>query len=119
GEGGGISNGGNLQITSSTIAHNSATGGNGAFGGGIYGVGSTRTDSSIIALNSAPIGPDFTGAGGGTLDSTGYNIIGNNADAVINSQPTDQFVTPSALIVPLIGPLTYNGWTTLICALTY
>jgi hypothetical protein len=77
GYGGGISNGGNLQITSKYIAQNLAAGGNGAFGGGIYGVGpttTTRTDSSIIARNNAPVGPDFTGAGG--LESTGYNIIG-------------------------------------------
>jgi N-acetylneuraminic acid mutarotase len=114
GYGGGISNGGNLQITSSTIVHNSATGGNGAFGGGIYG-SSTGTDSSIIALNSALTGPDFTGAGG--FQSTGYNIIGNNADAVINSQPTDQIGTPAAPIDPLLGPLADNGGPTLTHAL--
>jgi hypothetical protein len=106
GYGGGISNGGLLQITSSTIAHNSASGGN-AVGGGINGFGSTRTDSSILALNSALTGPDFTGAGG--LVSTGYNIIGNNADAVIRSQPTDQIGTPAAPIDPLLGPLADNG----------
>ena len=115
GKGGGISNSGLLQITSSTIAHNSASGGNGAFGGGIYGVGSTRTDSSILALNSAPIGPDFTGAAG--LVATGYNIIGNNADAVINSQPTDQIGTPAAPIDPLLEPLADNGGPTLTHAL--
>ena len=107
GYGGGISNGGDLQITSSTIAHNSVSGENGAFGGGIYGFAPTRTDSSIIALNSAPIGPDFTGGGG--LQSTGYNIIGNNADAVISSQPTDQIGTPAAPIDPLLEPLADNG----------
>jgi hypothetical protein len=113
--GGGIHNYGNLQITSSTIAHNSASGGNGAFGGGIYGSGPTRTDSSIIALNNAPTGPDFTGAGG--LQSLGYNIIGNNADAVISSQPTDQIGTPAAPIDPLLGPLANNGGPTLTHAL--
>jgi len=111
GEGGGISNGGDLQITSSTIAHNSASG-DYAFGGGIYG--STRTDSSIIALNSALTGPDFTS---GELESTGYNIIGNNADAVINSQPTDQIGTPASPIDPLLGPLADNGGPTLTHAL--
>ncbi len=111
GYGGGISNGGNLQITSSTIAHNSASGDT-AFGGGING--STRTNSSIIALNSALTGPDFTG---GQLQSTGYNIIGNNADAVINSQPTDQIGTPGAPIDPLLGPLANNGGRTLTHAL--
>jgi hypothetical protein len=120
--GGGISNEGNLQITSSTIAYNSASGENGASasGGGIYNsrglvIGSTRTDSSIIALNSAPFGPDFTGWG--ELQSMGYNIIGNNADAVISSQPTDQIGTPAAPIDPLLGPLTDNGGPTLTHAL--
>jgi hypothetical protein len=108
--GGGISSDGDLQITSSTIAHNSASGGTGAFGGGIYGFEPTRTNSSIIALNSAPTGPDFTG--GGELQSTGYNIIGNNADAVINSQPTDQIGTPATPIDPLLEPLADNGGPT-------
>ena len=112
GYGGGISNGGDLQITSITIAHNSASGDN-AFGGGIYGA--TRTGSSIIALNSAAVGPDLTGASG--LQSTGYNIIGNNADAVINSQPTDQIGTPASPIDPLLGPLADNGGPTLTHAL--
>jgi hypothetical protein len=113
--GGGIRNFGNLQITSSTIAYNSASAENGAFGGGIYGFTSTRTDSSIIALNSAPTGPDFTGGGG--LHSLGYNIIGNNADAVISSQSTDQIGTPAAPIDPLLGPLADNGGLTLTHAL--
>ena len=60
-------------------------------------------------------GPDFTGAGG--LQSTGYNIIGNNADAVINSQPTDQIGTPASPIDPLLGPLADNGGPTLTHAL--
>ena len=117
--GGGIANAfhANLQIASSTIAYNSASGGDvpfgGAFGGGIYGSGVTTTDSSIIALNSAPTGPDFRGG----LQSTGYNIIGNNADAVITSQPTDQIGTPAAPIDPLLGPLANNGGLTLTHAL--
>ena len=116
-DGGGIRNFGNLQIASSTIAHNSMSGENGASasGGGIYGFASTRTDSSIIALNSAPTGPDFAGVV--ALQSNGYNIIGNNADAVISSQPTDQIGTPAAPIDPLLGPLTHNGGPTLTLAL--
>jgi hypothetical protein len=112
GEGGGISNGGNLQINISTIAHNSATGGPGSHGGGISG--STRINSSIIALNSALTGPDFTV---GELESIGYNIIGNNANADIDSQPTDQIGTPAAPIDPLLGPLADNGGPTLTHAL--
>ena len=113
--GGGILNYGNLQITSSTIAHNSASGGNGPSGGGIYSSGDTTTDSSIIALNSAPTGPDFTG--GAALQSMGYNIIGNDADAIISSKPTDQIGTPAAPIDLLLGPLANNGGLTLTHAL--
>src|SRR5439155_14334967 len=99
GSGGGISNGGDLQITSSTIAHNFASGDIGV-GGGINGFEPTRADSSIIALNTASTGgPDYF-TNGGELQSTGYNIIGNNADAVIDSQPTDQIGTPAAPIDP-------------------
>src|SRR4029079_15601532 len=112
--GGGISNGGDLRITSSTIAHNSASGDQ-AFGGGIYGAGSTRTDSSIIALNSASTGPDFAGVV--ALQSTGYNIVGNNAGTVINSRPTDQIGTPAAPINPVLALLADNGGTTLTHAL--
>jgi len=119
GYGGGISNSGHLQITSSTIAHNSASGDDFGVGGGINGDGfePTRTDSSIIALNTASTGgPDYF-SGIGVLLSTGYNIIGNNADAVINSQPTDQIGTPTAPIDPLLGPLADNGGPTLTHAL--
>jgi hypothetical protein len=112
--GGGISNSGNLQITSSTIGYNSASADYEAFGGGIYGSGPTGSNSSIIALNSAPTGPDFTG---GELQSMGYNIIGNNADAAISSQPTDQTGTPGSPIDPLLGPLHNNGGPTLTMAL--
>jgi len=95
--------------------YNSASGENGAFGGGIYSSAPTRSDSSIIALNNAPTGPDFTGSV--ALQSNGYNIIGNNADAVISSQPTDQIGTPAAPIDPLLGPLANNGGLSLTHAL--
>jgi hypothetical protein len=51
------------------------------------------------------------------LVATGYNIIGNNADAVINSQPTDQIGTPASPIDPLLEPLADNGGPTLTHAL--
>jgi hypothetical protein len=115
--GGGISNSGNLQIASSTIVYNSASAENGAFGGGIYNSAFNSTpvksNSSIIALNTAPTGPDFAGR----LRSMGYNIIGNNADAVIISHPTDQIGTPAAPIDPLLEPLANNGGLTLTHAL--
>ena len=76
GSGGGISNGGDLQITSSTIAHNSASGDNGV-GGGINGFEPTRTDSSIIALNSASTG-----------DLTTSQMAGNSSRPAITSLVT-------------------------------
>ena len=120
--GGGISNIGNLQITSSTIAHNSAFNSASdqfaAFGGGLFSSGSTSTGSSIIALNTAPAGPDFfTFTPGGGLQSMGYNTIGNDADAIIFSQPTDQVGTDGAPIDPLLSPLASNGGPTFTHAL--
>ena len=114
GGGGGIFNPGSITITNCTVSGNSGVGTYPATmgGGGIFGSGPTTSDSSIIALNSAPFGPDLGG-----LHSTGYNIIGNNADAVISSQPTDQIGTPAAPIDPLLGPLADNGGPTLTHAL--
>jgi hypothetical protein len=110
--GGGIVNKGNLQIASSTIAYNSAANGSeGTFGGGIYSFGVTTTDSSIIALNTSPIGPDVTGET--ELQSLGYNIIGNDADGTVSSQPTDQIGTAAAPIDPLLQSLADNGGPTL------
>jgi hypothetical protein len=111
--GGGIANFGSLQIASSTTVNNSASAESGASGGGIFGGATVESNSSIIALNSAPTGPDMRGG----LQSLGYNIIGNNADAVISSQSTDQIGTPGSPIDPLIGPLANNGGTTLTHAL--
>ena len=47
----------------------------------------------------------------------GYNIIGNNDEATIFSQPTDQIGTPAAPIDPLLGPLADNGGPTFTHAL--
>jgi hypothetical protein len=118
GAGGGIANTGNLEILSSTVANNSASGLMVASGGGIVGIGPTIADSTIIALNSVfgarnDYGPDFNG----TLQSMGYNIIGNNDGASISSQPTDQIGTPGAPIDPRLGPLANNGGPTLTQAL--
>jgi len=55
--------------------------------------------------------------GGGGLLSAGYNIIGNNADALINSEVTEQIGTLAAPIDPLLGPLADNGGITLTHAL--
>ena len=79
---------------------------------------SLREQTAVfIALNTASTGgPDYF-ANGGELQSSGYNIIGNNADAVINSQPTDQIGTPAAPINPLLRPLADYGGPTVTHAL--
>jgi len=118
GAGGGIGNTGNLEILSSTVADNFASGLLVARGGGIVGGGSTTADSTIIALDTVfgarmNNAPDFSGA----LQSMGYNIIGNNDGASISSQPTDQIGTPGAPIDPRLGPLANNGGPTFTRAL--
>ena len=86
-----------VQTTSGLTIHNGNTTGPG--GGNL-----------IIELNSAPGGPDCSGNGG--VQSMGYNIIGDNADAFIGSQPTDQIGTPGAPIDPRLGALANNGGPT-------
>jgi Fibronectin type III domain len=85
------------QATSGVTIHNGNTTGP---GGGIL----------IIDLNSAPTGPDCSGNGG--VQSMGYNIIGDNADAFIGSQSTGQIGTPGAPIDPRLGVLENNGGPT-------
>jgi len=85
---------GSLQITSSTIAYNSA------FNSrqinllhsvvGFFSSGSTSTGSSIIALNTAPAGPDFLSFFPENGLQRWATTHCNDADAIIFSQPTDQ-----------------------------
>jgi hypothetical protein len=118
--GGGVSNFGNLQVTSSTVVHNSVSGEypDEVKGGGIYGgcLSATTTDSNILALNTASgYGPDLSAclSPGTVLESTGYNIIGDEGDfPSLHSQPTDQIGTADAPIDPLLEPLANNGGPT-------
>src|SRR6476646_8407455 len=88
--------------SSSTIAGNSASSGNG--GGIALDGGSLNSRNTIIALNTAPAGPDVNG----TLTSQGFNFIGNSSGATIAPQFSDQIGGGD----PSLGPLQDNGGRT-------
>ena len=74
--------------------------------------------NTIIANNTAQSGgPDFYG----TLNSQGFNLIGNTSGATISFTPpsTDQIGTSSASIDPRLGPLQDNGGPTQTLALLF
>ncbi|MGB2897344.1 MAG: choice-of-anchor Q domain-containing protein [Anaerolineales bacterium] len=111
--GGGIQNNGTLFLEDSTVSGNQATSRGGGIlsescggciytylnnatvsdntadeGGGVYdnGSGDVIASNSIIASNTATsTGPDCAG----TIDSLGYNLIGNTADCTFNDSDGD------------------------------
>ncbi len=103
GNGGGINAGGTVSLNNVTVSNNTAGSSGGASGGGIFVSGGTTTlQNTILAGN--------TGASGtvdcaGTLNSSGYNLIGSgNSTCTFNSLVSDQLNTNA-----LLGPLTSNG----------
>ena len=123
GAGGGIYFGANVtsNITSCTIALNSATGGMGSptaagLGGGAFRVtGSVLVKSTIIAGNSAQT-PDTDGS----FTSKGFNLVGNpNGSSNSFTDPTDLFGTVNAPLDPKLDPngLKNNGGPTQTIAL--
>jgi hypothetical protein len=81
--GGGIDTFVNLDLTSSTIAGNSAK-----IGGGLYKeVGTTILQGTIVAANTASdSGPN---CGGSNIDSSGQNLISNDAGCTFTALPSD------------------------------
>jgi hypothetical protein len=142
GSGGGIANGGTLDITTSTISNNTASGWGAYGGGGIWnnGVGALTLTNSTISANSSTgrnggggignYGPN--GASSGTVTVIGSNIINNTADGnggggignlgtltVANSTISGNQVnglafcdTPSAPCVPTGGGIANEGTIT-------
>ncbi len=129
--GGGILNGGTLELTDATISNNTSTqnGGGGVYnygpghrlemtnttvsgntaatnnGGGIYNVsdvGSVTLSNTIIASNSANTAPDASG----TFSSQGKNLIGNTTGA------TGFVASDLKNVNPLLGRLQDNGGPT-------
>jgi cysteine-rich repeat protein len=116
--GGGVASGGGTRFRNVTITANTA----GDDGGGVLHTsdsGSISFRNTIVAGNTDTAGgnaPDcaqqFPG-GAGTLDSEGFNLIGDNEGCTFFNDTTgDQIGTPAAPIDPLVGPLANNGGPT-------
>ncbi len=97
-------NGGTLTLTNATITENSAAGA----GGGIF-AGTPKANNTIIANNSAPNAPDVRA----TLNSQGYNLIGNTSGMTVTGDETGNIYN----VNPLLGPLQDNGGSTFTHAL--
>ena len=113
--GGGLynSSSGTMNLSNSTITNNSVTTAIAQLndGGGVYTeFNAVACKSTIIAGNTAGRnGPDFFGS----MNSQGYNLLGNNANTTVSPMTGDQIGTPGAPINPLLGPLQDNGGPTL------
>lgn len=74
---------GTLTLNNSTVSNNVAT----SSGGGIvHTTGTVTLRNSIVAGNTAPSAPDCSG----TLNSAGYNLIGDPVDCNFVASPGDQ-----------------------------
>jgi hypothetical protein len=101
-----------MTISHSTIAHNAVLGEGVLGGGGIYAYKRCVVRNSIIALNTS--GEMKTPDCDGTLNSLGYNLLGDNTGCNFDPQAHDQVGDGADPIDPLLGPLADNGgetWT--------
>ncbi|MDX2042660.1 MAG: choice-of-anchor Q domain-containing protein [Acidobacteriota bacterium] len=145
--GGGIASFGGTTIANSTISGNIVTGSNGGNGGGLRlsSAGATITSSTItnnsaagansaggLRDNLAPVNirnsilagnvsnttvPDVSFAGGGDLQSGGYNLIGNRGTLTF-SGTNDQSGTAATPLNPQLASLRIFGGTTPVHALS-
>ena len=70
--------------------------------------------NSIVANNTAVlVGPDCNG----TIESAGFNILGDDTDCTFNDTTGDQVGTDGSPIDPLLGALADNGGPTMTHAL--
>jgi hypothetical protein len=96
-----------MYLTDCTIVSNNLPNvGNPGTGGGIMNQGTVYVQDSIIANN---VSNDFAG----TLTSLGYNLIGNTNGCTLTNNLAGNIYG----VDPLLGPLQYNGGTTLTHAL--
>ncbi|MBI4750660.1 MAG: hypothetical protein HY774_19415, partial [Acidobacteria bacterium] len=109
--GGGIYyQGGSIALTNCTITANSVSGGLTCRGGGITSSSNAVSlQNTLVAGNSVTgssqnFGPDIVGA----VNSLGFNLIGNTANATINGDPTGNILNVS----PMLGALASNGGPT-------
>lgn len=93
GQGGAILTGSLVNLTNTTISGNSAN-----EGGGILNTTSVvNSQNTIIAGNSANSSPDFAGS----LNSQGYNLIGNTSGTTITGDTTGNILNQNAQLAPL------------------
>lgn len=112
GGGGGFSNTGTVTLSNVTITKNTA-----AQGGGIFQTaasGAINFNNTIVAGNLSinNSNPEIRFAGG-TITSTGGNLVGNSSgDSIDTRNPITYHPTDLQDINPLLGPLANNGGTT-------
>jgi Zn-dependent metalloprotease len=113
GSGGGIYSfsgiGSNVILRNSTVTNNSAS----VVAGGIAAGSAVTIINSIIARNSATTGPDCSGS----MNSGGYNLLGNNSGCTFNETTGDKVGTAAVPINPRLRDLQDNGGSTFTHAL--
>ena len=128
--GAGISNGGTLTVSNSTISSNSGSGSK-TFGGGIANSWKLTVTKSTIADNFASLGGSgillrFSNAsveignslvkngisGDGPVTSSGYNLFTSAPGGTFTPGPADQIGSSGSPIDPKLGPLQNNGGPT-------
>ena len=93
GQGGAINTGSLVNLTNTTISGNSAN-----QGGGILNTASVvNAQNTIIAGNSANSSPDFAGS----LNSQGFNLIGNTTGTTISGTTTGNILNQNPQLAPL------------------
>ena len=92
--------GSDASYSNATVALNVA-----GSGGGLAGSGTSTAVNSIFAGNTATAGPDCSGS----IQSGGYNLLGDSAGCVLNEDPATSRID----VDPKLGPLADNGGATL------
>ncbi len=111
GEAGGLKTNGSLRLFSTTVANNAG----GTTGGGIRvdTGGDLALSNSIVADNTATTGPDISNVGGGSVSSSGFNLIGSDGNLIWTPGVGDQ-----ANVDPQLEALGDNGAPTFTHALS-
>jgi hypothetical protein len=100
--GAGIENSAAMLASNVTVTGNTSANG----GAGVCNSGTFIFRNTILAGNTAPFVPDC--AGGRSLTSQGYNLIGNSMFCIIAGDVTGNLLD----VDPLLGALTDNGGPT-------
>jgi len=103
---------GTLALRSATITANAVTSA-GQRGGGIFSTGFVTIRNTIIAgnLDTRPY-PDCGTEGGNSLESEGFNLIGDDTGCTIIAASGDAIGTAATPLDAMLGPLVDNGGPT-------